>query len=322
MIAIYVETAVTKKLIIDTDVGIDDALAILMALADPEWQIVGICGVSGNVGLDHVMRNIGIVLDAAGAMPTPIFRGASRPLLAPPYHAAAVHGQDGLGDVGWPSSTRPIEAEPAAQAIVRLAHEHPGATLLALGPLTNVALAVALEPALPELLGQTVLMGGAVRALGNASAVAEFNIYADAEAAAITFARGLNPTVIGWELTVETPMLWPRWDALIEMGTVGTSFVARIVADLVARNRERERPGFLLPDPLAMAAVLDPGCATSYEAAVDVDTGWSAGRGLTAVDTRRWANRPPNARIISAIDADRFAALLERAFRMECKLVD
>ena len=75
----------TKKLIIDTDVGIDDAIAILMALADPEWQIVGICGVSGNVGLDHVMRNIGIVLDAAGANPTPIFRGASRPLLAPPH---------------------------------------------------------------------------------------------------------------------------------------------------------------------------------------------------------------------------------------------
>lgn len=310
----------TKKLIIDTDVGIDDAIAILMALADPEWQVVGICGVSGNVGLDHVMRNIGIVLDAAGANPTPIFRGASQPLLAPPHHAPSVHGQDGLGDAGWPVSARPIAAEPAAQAIVRLAREHSGATLLALGPLTNVALAVALEPALPKLLGQTVLMGGAVRALGNATAVAEFNIYADAEAAAMAFARGLNPTVIGWELTVETPMLWPRWDALIEMGTVGSRFVARMVEGLVRRNRERERPGFLLPDPLAMAAVLDPGCATSYDAVVDVDTGWSAGRGLTAVDARPWAGRLPNAWIVSEIDSNRFAALLERAFRMECKL--
>jgi purine nucleosidase len=310
----------TKKLIIDTDVGIDDAIAILMALADPEWEIVGICGVSGNVGLEHVMRNIGIVLDAAGAGPTPIFRGASQPLLAPPHHAASVHGEDGLGNVGWPSSARPIDSEPAALAIVRLAREHPGATLLALGPLTNVALAAALEPSLPELLGQTVLMGGAVRALGNASAVAEFNIYADAEAAAMTFARGLNPAVIGWELTVETPMLWPRWDAMIATGTLGTSFVARMVEGLVARNRERERPGFLLPDPLAMAAVLDPGCATTYDAVVDVDTGWSAGRGLTAVDARPWGNRPPNARIVSAIDADRFAALLERAFRLECRI--
>jgi purine nucleosidase len=311
---------VTKKLIIDTDVGIDDAIAILMALADPEWQIVGICGVSGNVGLDHVMRNIGIVLDAAGSNPTPIFRGASQPLLAPPHHVPSVHGQDGLGDVGWPASARPIAAEPAAQAIVRLAREHPGATLLALGPLTNVALAVALEPALPELLGQTVLMGGAVRALGNATAVAEFNIYADAEAAAMVFARGLNPTVIGWELTVETPVLWPRWDAMIESGTVGSTFVARTVEALVARTRERERPGLLLPDPLAMAAILDPGCAASYSAAVDVDTGWGAGRGLTAVDARRWSDRPHNARIVSTITPDRFEALLERAFRMECKL--
>jgi purine nucleosidase len=159
-----------------------------------------------------------------------------------------------------------------------------------------------------------------VRALGNASAVAEFNIYADAEAAAMVFARGLNPTVIGWELTVETPMLWPRWDAMIATGTLGSSFVARTVEQLAIRNRERERPGILLPDPLAMAAILDPGCATSYGAVIDVDTGWSAGRGLTAVDMRHRSDRPHNARIVSAIDADRFAALLERAFRMECRL--
>jgi inosine-uridine nucleoside N-ribohydrolase len=94
----------TKKMIIDTDVGIDDAIAILMGLANPEWQIVGVCGVSGNVGLEHVMRNIGVVLDAAGAGDVPIFRGADRPLIAPLHHAASVHGDDGLGDVGWPAS--------------------------------------------------------------------------------------------------------------------------------------------------------------------------------------------------------------------------
>lgn len=308
----------TNKLIIDTDIGVDDSIAILMGLADPAWEIVGICGVSGNVGLDHVMRNIGIVLDAAKAGPTPIFRGADRPLLAPLHHAASVHGDDGLGDVGWPASSRPVADEPAAQAIVRLAREHPGATLLALGPLTNVALAAAIEPRLPELLGQTVLMGGAVRALGNATAVAEFNIYADAEAAAMVFARGLNPIVAGWELTVETPILWPQWDKIITAGAVGSRFVARTIEELMNRTRERERPGILLPDPLAMAAVLDPGCATIYEAAIDVDYGWSAARGMTAVDVRPYANRPPNARIISAVDTERFAALLERAFAMEC----
>ncbi len=144
----------TNKLIIDTDIGIDDAIAILMGLADPDWEIVGITAVSGNVPLANVLRNIGVLLDVVGAGPIPIFRGADRPLFAPNVHAASVHGEDGLGDVGFPASSRRVEAEPAAQALVRLARENPGATLLALGPLTNVALALALEPELPQLLGR------------------------------------------------------------------------------------------------------------------------------------------------------------------------
>src|SRR5690349_8038709 len=118
--------SMTKKMIIDTDVGIDDAIAILMALADPDWEIIGIAGVNGNVGLDHVMRNICTVLDAAGAGDIPVFRGADRPLLADLHDAASVHGGDGLGDVGFPATSRTIEREPAAQAIVRLARENPG----------------------------------------------------------------------------------------------------------------------------------------------------------------------------------------------------
>ena len=307
----------TQKLIIDTDCGVDDAIALLMALADPAVEIVGITCVSGNVTLDHVVQNVPIVLDAVGAGPIPIFRGAERPILAPLYHASDVHGEDGLGDAGFPRSTRPISDEHAALAIVRLAREYPGATLVALGPLTNVALAMAIEPNLPQLLGQSVIMGGAVRALGNTSAVAEFNIYADAEAAAMVFERGLNPTMAGWELTVETPMLWPRWDAMTaQAGTVGANFVVPMLEDLVRRSRERERPGILLPDPLAMAVVLDPDCASSFTAAVAVDTGWGPGRGLTAVDVRGNSKVAHNARVVTAIDTDRLAALLERAFRM------
>jgi purine nucleosidase len=312
----------TQKMIIDTDVGIDDAVAILMALADPNWEIVGIAGVSGNVGLDHVMRNICTVLDAVGADAIPVFRGADRPLLAQPHHATSVHGDDGLGDVGFPATSRQIAREPAAQALVRLAREHPGATLVALGPLTNVALAVALEPELPNMLGQMVLMGGAVQGLGNASAVAEFNIYADAEAAAMVFDRGMNPTVLSWEVTVETPILWERWDHLLASGEIGRSFVEPMIEELADRTRERERPGILMPDPLAMAAVLDPACATSYTAAVAVDTGAGAARGMTAVDRRVSVNRPHNARIIATIDQARFEALLERAFRLECHLLE
>jgi inosine-uridine nucleoside N-ribohydrolase len=310
----------TKKLIIDTDTGIDDAVAILMALAAPDWEIVAITAVSGNVPLDLVTRNIAIVLDAAGAGPIPIFRGADRPLLLPAVHAAEVHGKDGLGDAGFPTSSRPIEREPAAQALVRVAREHLGATLIALGPLTNVALALALAPDLPQLLGGAVLMGGAVRARGNVTPVAEFNIYADAEAAAMAFLRGLNPTVLDWEATMATPVAWDAWDGLLMAGPIGEQFVAPMTAEQARRSRERGRPGILWPDPLAMAVVLDPACATTYPARIDVDTSRGVGHGMTALDTTGRSGQPHNARIVDAVDLVRFTALLERAFRMECHL--
>ncbi|MCS7352487.1 MAG: nucleoside hydrolase, partial [Anaerolineae bacterium] len=141
-----------KRLVIDTDAGIDDAIAIWMALADPAVELVAITAVSGNVPVDQVVRNIGIVLDLAGAGPIPFFRGASQPLVGPPVHAMDIHGQDGLGNAGFPPSSRHPEPGPAPWALVELARRFPGELfLVALGPLTNVALALAIEPDLPRL---------------------------------------------------------------------------------------------------------------------------------------------------------------------------
>ncbi len=308
-----------QQLIIDTDCGVDDALALLMALADPNVEILGITCVSGNVALPKVLNNVGRVLDAVGAGPIPIFRGASRPLLMAPYHADEVHGDDGLGDAGFPDTARRPSDEPAALAIVRLARAHPGATLVPLGPLTNVALALAIEPDLPRLLGGTVLMGGAFKGTGNSSAAAEFNIYADPEAAALCFDRGLDPTCLDWEVTMATPLLWPVWDRLMAAGPIGGRFVGPMNLSLTERTRGRARPGILMPDPLAMAVVLDPACATSIRAAVAVDTGHSAARGMTTHD-RTWHPAPPNATIVTSVDTDRFAALVERACALPCLL--
>ncbi len=306
-----------KKLIIDTDCGVDDAVAILMALAAPEYEVIGITCVNGNVALSKVLRNVPIVLDAAGAGPIPIFAGASRPLLSAPVDAAEVQGNDGLGDAGFLPSTRVISSEPAVTALIRLARENPGATLVALGPLTNVALALAIEPALPQLLGATFIMGGAVQAVGNTTPVAEFNIYVDAEAAAMTFARGLNPIVATWEATLAAPIPWDVWDRIVHAGSVGTRFVTPIVAASIARSRERERTGILLPDPLAMAALLDPGCVVSFPSTIMVDTSHGIAHGMTALDTRGMLGMPHNAQIVSGADIARFAELLERAFRMD-----
>ncbi len=310
----------TKKLIIDTDCGIDDAIAILMALADPAIEVIGITCVSGNVPLDLVKRNVAIVLDAAGAGDIPIFGGADRPLLGAAVHAGRVHGQDGLGDAGFPTSARAIEPEPGVLALASLARDNPGATLLALGPLTNVALALGVQPDLPRLLGETVLMGGAVHALGNATPVAEFNIYADAEAAAMIFERDLNPTVLTWEATLDTPVIWAAWDRLLDSGSIGTRFVGPMTAALSSRAHERQRPGILMPDPLAMAVLLDRDCATTYGATVAVDISHGIGHGMTAIDHAGVTGRPHNAQIVAKVDPARFERMLERAIRMECRL--
>jgi len=311
---------VTTKLIIDTDCGVDDAIAILMALADPAIEVIGITCVEGNVPLDLVMRNVAIVLDAAGAKTIPIFRGAARPLVGMSVHAHGVHGNDGLGDAGFPLSTRLVDPESGILALVHMVTENPGCGLVALGPLTNLALALAIEPNLPDLLSATVIMGGAVQGTGNTTPVAEFNIYADPEAAAMVFGRGLNPTILTWEATLASPVLWAEWERLLNCGTVGRHFIKAITASNSSRAHERARLGILMPDPLAMGVFLDPSCATTYSAMLEVDTSHGIARGLTALDRYGITGRPSNTQIVSAVDQSKFGALLERACKMECKL--
>lgn len=308
------------KLIIDTDCGIDDAIAILMALADPEIEVLGITCVHGNVPIDLVTRNVALVLDVVGAKPIPIFRGAARPLLGVSVHAHNVHGHDGLGDAGFPLSTRYIDPASGVPALVHLVTENPGCTLVALGPLTNLALALAIEPKLPDLLRSTVIMGGAVQGVGNTTPVAEFNIYADPEAASIVFERGLNPTVLTWDATLSAPVLWTDWERLLNCGTVGKHFIAAITAANSDRDRERDHLGILMPDPLAMGVFLDPSCATTYSAMLEVDTSRGIARGLTALDRYGILGNPHNTQVVSSVDQKRFCALLERTCTMECKL--
>ena len=305
----------TQQLIVDTDAGIDDAIALLMALAAPNCEIAAITTVSGNVSVDQVTRNVSVILDAAKASRIPVFVGADRPILGPAMHAEYFHGEDGLGDAGFTSSPRQPENEHAVTALVRLAREHPGVyTLVAMGPLTNVALALALEPQLPQLLCTSIIMGGAVRARGNTTAVAEFNTYADPEAAAMVFERGLHPTVLPWETTVETPVPWDTWQRLIQAGPIGRSFVEPMMSHATRRSRdERKTPGILLPDPLAMAVALDPTCGRTYNGHVAVEISGRVARGLMAVDAHGVTGNQANATIIDYVNSERFIAMLARA---------
>lgn len=305
-------------LIIDTDTGVDDAIAILMALASPGHEVAAITAVNGNVALESVVRNVGIVLDAAGAGPIPYFRGADRPLLSEWHRAESVHGKDGLGDAGFTPSTRRPEPEDAVAALLRLARQRPGTyTLVTLGPLTNIALAAAMDGDFLRRFHRIVVMGGAVRGRGNVTAAAEFNVYADPEAAAMVFTRVPELTLVSWDATLDHTVPWTVWDRLLDGGPLGRTFVRRMYARAADWVRERGYPGQPLPDPLAMAVALDEECATTHRARVDVRWTGEAERGRTvAVDASR-SERPPNTRIVTAVDPSRFHAMLERTFRLE-----
>ncbi len=310
-----------RALVIDTDTGVDDAIALLMALRHPAWEVAAITAVHGNVALDRVVINVGIVLDAVGAGPIPVYRGPARPLLGEPVHATAVHGEDGLGDAGFAPSGRRVEGEPAPLALIRLARHHPRAlTLVTLGPLTTLALAVALEPTLPDLLRDIVVMGGAVHGRGNVTPAAEFNVYADPEAAAMVFERVPRLTLVPWETVVSHRVRWDRWQRLVDAGPLGRRFVRPITTRLVDWLRTtRGLDGFPLADPLAMAAALDEGCVTSTrQASVTVETAGRLARGATvAADP---APGRTTVRIVEGVDSARFEHMLEQTFAGECTI--
>lgn len=293
----------------------DDAIAILLALASPSHEVAAITCVSGNVFVDQVVRNVPIILDAARADEIPIHRGADQPLHTERHHASHVHGEDGLGDAGFAPSRRAVEKEDAVGALVRMARENPGGyDLVTLGPLTNIALAIAMEPDFPKMFNRITVMGGAVRGMGNVTAVAEFNVYADPEAAAIVFDRVPELTLLPWEICIDCLVPFEQWQRLTDAGPIGRNFVRPMTARLGNFLQSRGVGGISLPDPLAMAVALDGTLGTVRLARVDVETGGRLARGLTAAADERRSDRPPNTHIVDSIDQPKFLERLERCF--------
>lgn len=303
-------------LLIDTDPGVDDALALLMAFNDPRHEVVGLTIAAGNVGLQHTVRNALKLREVAGQLQVPVFAGCDRPLVhAPREDAAHVHGRDGFGDVGYPDPAGQAEDEHAALAILRLSHEHAGRlVLVALGPLTNLALALRLDPTLPQRVARLVVMGGAVSAHGNITPVAEFNVGFDPEAAHVVLSGFPKYDLADWEATLAHGFHHREVEKWLAADSPRARFYDAISRQTRLWSEDRRGEHWHSADALAMAWALEPdGALETAERPVAVETEGRLTRGLTAVDWNRQTGAPDNARILLRYDQARFDARVRAA---------
>ena len=307
-----------KRLIIDTDPGVDDAHAILLALAHPDVQVEALTTVSGNASIDLTTANALKILDVA-EKEIPVFRGCDRPLVNTPAYAAYVHGEDGLGDCGISVSKQKPQTEHAVQALVRLANANPGElTLVAIGPLTNLAVALRLDPELPNKFKRLVIMGGAIYSKGNAgSLTAEFNIHTDPEAAHIVFSSWPMLTLLSWETTLAHTFRRDVLDQFFNLGTSRAKFFHDTNQKILGFIKERwDQDMLFAPDGLAMAAAIEPSIVTKSETKyVAIELHGSLTRGQTVVDWSNTTKKEANTEIIHAVDQERFIQLMENGLK-------
>ncbi len=299
----------SKRFVIDTDTGSDDAVALMLAADDPQVTIEAVTTVAGNVPLDLATRNALYTLEFMRLTDVPVYAGCDRPLLRPLETAQWVHGEDGMGDIGLPPPRSTPRAEHAVDVLRELSLEHPGKlTLITLGPLTNIAAALARDPELLTRYQHTYIMGGAPDAVGNVSATAEYNVWADPEAAAMTLAAPGAKTVVGWDISRKYAVIGPDERRVLEgIDTARSRFALDIngVLDRVAREYNGLK-GFDLPDPITVAVAIDPTLATTTD---DVYMGVATAdetRGFTFIDLRKSEAPPPNVTVVVEVDEERF----------------
>ena len=301
-------------IILDVDTGIDDAFALILAAKHPSLDLLGVTCVDGNCPLYKVVENTLLVLDAAGRPDVPVAAGASRPLVAEPNYALAVHGEDGLGNVGWPKSARKPVDQFAVEFLRDLILGHPEkVTLIPVAPLTNIALLLTEYPEVKENIAQLVIMGGSA-GLGNATALAEFNIWHDPEAAQIVFSADIPTVMYGLDVFYDVHIGEYQLNQLKESvqpaaklaGEIG-QFIAGVLGYPIT-----------IGDAGAVCAVIDPAGLTleTYPTAVITDKG--PARGMTVVDRRPYRDTVENERALPdardvavalKVDSERYAKL-------------
>lgn len=310
----------TQAIIIDTDPGQDDAIAILLALASPELEVLGLTAVAGNVPLALTSRNARIVLELANRRDVPVYAGADRPLLRPLVTAEFVHGKTGLDGPVLPEPTMALSDTHAVDFIVQtlMAREPGTVTLCPLGPLTNIALALAREPKIAARIQQIVLMGGGCFEGGNITPAAEFNIYVDPHAAALVFQSGVPITMAPLDVTHQALTTRPRVAAIRALGTTVGESVAQWM-EFFERFDEQKygQEGGPLHDPCVIAWLLRPELFIGRHCHVQIECESPLTRGMSVIDWWGVTGQRANAFVLGGIDADGFYALIaERLARL------
>lgn len=302
-----------KRILIDTDPGVDDSMAILFAFCSPEVRVEGLTAVFGNSGSANTTLNALRLVELVGKPEVPVARGAETPLLRPFIGFGwRVHGHNGIGDIDYPLPKGKPDPRRAAQFIADAIMANPGEiTLVALGPLTNVALAVALEPLIAENVKEVVVMGGAANARGNASGVAEANIRNDPEAAKIVFNAPWPVTMVGLDVTRKTIMTPDYIQTLKSSGNEFTDFISRIVPHYMGFHKEYDDlDGFFVHDSSALAYIIDPTLFTTKMMYIEVETTSPTTFGHTVADWRhRGVETEPNVNVCVDVDSARFLQL-------------
>lgn len=305
------------RLLIDTDPGVDDAIALMMALRHPRARVEALTVVAGNVGMEHTVRNARYVLELCDAGDVPVYAGAGGALLVEHRRAVDAHGDDGLGNLGLRPRSPDATPGHAVDALIARITAAPGQlTLVTLGPLTNIALALRREPAIGGMLRRVVMMGGAANAPGNVTPAAEFNVWADPEAARIVLRAGLPLTMVGIEIARANLLPAEKIAAIGALGTERARVAARLLTYSLRVAVRRGMPGAGCPDGTAMAVALDPATVTDAgQYHVDVETHGELTTGETVVDRRGVHGRLATTTVVHAIHRPRFVAMIEDAVR-------